>query len=178
MCKNAQGTAATLMAAIEPTLKSLLALAGVDPTNFITQYDLALQAIQNWKSGTSAEVALEAIAAFQTAFNALPLPDTYKILANIILAGVETVIGVLSANSPVPNAPQAGDPVAGDADAAPDEVITAHYQAGVAVTTTAKVTALVPGFKRSIWHSPESQYKDAWNKAVEAGAFPDSLKAA
>jgi len=73
----------------------------------------------------------------------------------------------VTANSPAPAAP--ADIVAHD------EVQAAHVAETVA-TTTAKVQTLVPGFKRSIWHSPESQYKSAWNKAVEAGSYPATLK--
>jgi hypothetical protein len=86
----------------------------------------------------------------------------------VIFAGIEAVIGVITANSPAPAAP------AGSTASADD--LQALHQADVAVNTQAKVQSLVPGFKRSIWHSPESQYKTAWNNAVDAGGFPYTLK--
>lgn len=182
MCQNANKTVAALMAAIEPTLKSLLTFAGIAGTTeaqaAIAAYDAALTAVQNWQSGTTAQNVLELIGDFQTVFASLPLPPTVEALANIILAGIETVIGVLTANSPAPAAPAPGDPVVGDAEAASGEEITAMRQAHVAADTAAKVQTLVPGFKRSMWHSPESQYKKAWNDAVASGQFPETLKAA
>ena len=60
----------------------------------------------------------------------------------------------------------------------PHAEIQAMHAASVAVDTTAKVQTLVPGFKRSIFHSPESQYNKAWNDAVDQGGFPDTLKTA
>lgn len=177
MCKAANVTAANLMAAIEPTLKNLLKFAGVDPivsTTVFTEYDTALAAIQAWAPGTAAEDILELLEAFDAGFNALPVPATFKDLANIILAGITTVIGVIQANSPAPvigNAP-------GPSEAATPEGIMGHYQADVAAATSAKVTLLVPGFKRSIWHTPESQYKQAWNKQVDASGLDAGLKVA
>jgi hypothetical protein len=129
-------------------------------------YNAALVALQNWQSGTAAQTVLELIAAFQSVFNVLPIPAELATLVNIILAGVETVIGVLTANSPAPVG------VAGDAT---EEETQAMYQAHVVADTTAKVTALVPTFKRSIWHSPASQYTKAWNDAVIGGKFSTAL---
>jgi hypothetical protein len=113
---------------------------------------------------------LELITAFQTVYNSLPIPSEYLVLGNIILAGIETVIGVVTANSPAPAAPA-------DATASPEE-LQAMHQAAVSADTTAKVQSLVPGFKRSIWHTPAHQYNEAWNKAVVAGGFPATLQVA
>jgi hypothetical protein len=177
MCTNAQKTAASLMAAIEPTLKSLLSFTDLldtpDGQAAIKAYDAALVALQGWQSGTTAQNVLQLIGDFQTVFNALPLPSTVSTLVNLILAGVETVIGVITANSPA-LAP-AVKPASGER-ATVEETVAMH-QAHVIADTTAKVTALVPGFKRSIWHSPASQYKSHWNDAIAKGNFPDVLKA-
>lgn len=181
MCQNANKTAASLMAAIEPTLKSLLAFLGQTSTPagiaVITAYDAALTALQNWQSGTVAQNVLQLITDFQTAFNALAssivLPPGVVTLVNIILAGIEAVIGVIEANSPAPPAPV---PVPAGATASVEETQAAH-QAAVAADTEKKVLALVPGFKRSIWHSAASQYKSEWNNAVKVGGFPSALKA-
>ena len=172
MCVNATKTAASLMAAIEPTIKSLLTETNLISTPegiaAMKAYDAALLALQSWKSGTTAQNVLQLIGDFQTVFNALPLPTTVSVLANIILAGIETVIGVLTANSPAPAAPVGASLAAEDAQA--------FHQAHVAAETSAKVAVLVPGFKRSIFHSPESQYTKAWNGAVASGGFPANMK--
>ncbi len=92
MCKNATATAASLMAAIEPTLKSLLTYTNLLDTPeglaAIKAYDAALVAVQNWKSGTAAQNSLTLIGDFQVVFNTLPLPATVLTLTNIILAGI------------------------------------------------------------------------------------------
>ena len=177
MCKNAQSTAANLMAAIEPTLKGVLSFTGKLDTPegkmAIVAYEAALKAVKAWKNGTPAENAIALIGDFQEAFNALfpsgdtTIPENVKLLVNVILAGIETVIGVLLANSPEPKAPE-GVVAHGE--------MKAMHQAAVIHETTAKVTKLVPTFKRSIWHSPAGQYASAWNNAVEQGGSPDSLK--
>jgi hypothetical protein len=161
------------MLAIEPTIKSLLTLTGIINTPqgiaAMAAYNAALTALQGWQSGTAAQTVLELMAAFQSVFNTLPIPATYQVLVNIILAGIETVIGVLTANSPAPAAPVG---VKAHADT------QAMHASFVAMDTTSKVEALVPGFKRSIWHSPESQYNKAWDNAVTTGGFDSSLKVA
>ena len=173
MCKNATATAASLMAAIEPTLKSLLTYTNLLDTleglAAIKAYDAALVAVQNWKSGTAAQNALTLIGDFQVVFNTLPLPATVLTLTNIILAGIETVIGVLTANSPAPAA-------VGQATASPAQA-QEMYQAHVAAETAAKVQVLVPTFKRSFWHTVEGQYKTTWNHAISAGGYPNSMNA-
>lgn len=178
MCTNAVKTVGSIMVAIEPTLNSLLTethlITTPEGAAAIAAFDAAATAANNWVSGTVAENVLELIGDFQAVFNALPIPTEYAALINIILAGIETVIGVLAANSPAPAAPS---PVAASAAAAPEEIQAMHVAHTVA-DTTAKVQQLVPGFKRSIWHSPASQYKTAWNSAVDSGKFPQTLKTA
>jgi hypothetical protein len=156
-------TAAGVMAAIEPTLKSLLTATGLINTPqgvaAIAAYNAALTALQNWQSGTVAQNVLELLGAFQAVFNTIPMPANVSMFANIILAGIETVIGIVTGNSPAPAAP---------AGVTAHEETQAMYAAHVAVETATKVQVLVPSFKRSIFHSPESQYKKAWNAAVDA----------
>ena len=173
MCTKAAATAASLMAAIEPTIVSLLTLENLNNTTngiaAITAYKAALIALQNWKQGTTAQNVLQLIGDFQTVFNTLPIPPTAQTLANIILAGVEAVIGVVTANSPAPTPAPAGA-------TATEEESTAAYQAQVAAATEAAVAKLVPHFKRSIWHSAAHQYKSTWNDAVATGGFPPAMK--
>jgi hypothetical protein len=172
MCQNAAKTAAALLSAEEPTLKSLLTYTNLINTPegiaVIAAYDAADTALAGWKSGTTAQNVLELLADFQNVFNTLPLPSTVTVLANLILAGIETVIGVLTANSPAPAAPAGTPPVAEP---------QALHQAVVAHDTVTKVHALVPGIKLSRFHGADVQYKNAWNAAVEKGGFPASLKA-
>lgn len=178
MCTNAVKTAANLLTAIEPTIKNLLTETNLintpDAVAALKAYDAALAAVEAWTPGTPAQEVLEVLSDLQTGLGALPIPTTYTALLNIIFAGIETVIGVLTANSPAPVAPT---PPATEA-LVPHEDTQAMHQAAVIADTTAKVQALVPNFKRSIWHSPESQYIKTWNQAVEDGNFPATLKAA
>src|ERR1017187_5471388 len=159
MCKNATKTAGALMAAIEPTIKSLLAATGqLNTPNGIAAmnaYDAALLAIQNWTPGTTAQNVLELMNAFSTVFATLPLPPNVALYVNIITAGITAVIAILTANSPAPVTVGA------------HEETQAMHQAAVAADAAAKVQVLVPGFKRSIFHSPESQYNTAWNNACD-----------
>jgi len=176
MCQNAQGTAVSLLTAIEPTIKNLLTVTGVINTDegnqIITYYDAALAAVKNWQNGTPAQNAIQAINDLQEALPLLPIPALYQALLSVILAGITTVLGVLSANSP---APLSTDPADGIPTAEPHEIQAAH-QAKIAVDTTAEVEKLVPGFKRSIFHSPASQYQKAWDSAVDQASIPTDQK--
>jgi hypothetical protein len=162
MCSNASKTVASLMAAIQPGLINLLTVTGIASTTqgqaAIKAYDAALAAVQAWVPGTTAQDVIQVIDAFTAVFDTLPFPSEVSVLVNIVSAGIVTVIGVLTGNSPAPAAP-AG------ATASAEEAQDAHAVA-VAHDTTVKVQALVPGFKRSIWHSPAAQYKTAWNNGV------------
>ena len=159
MCKNATKTAGALMAAIEPTIKSLLAATGqLNTPNGIAAmnaYDAALLAVQNWTPGTTAQNVLQLMNAFTAVFDTLPLPPNVALYVNIITAGITAVIAILTANSPAP------------ASLLTHEDTQAMHQAAVAADAAAKVAVLVPGFKRSIFHSPESQYNTAWNNACD-----------
>lgn len=172
MCQKAAETAASLMSAIEPTLKSLLEYTDLlntpDGQAAIAAYDAALTALQNWQTGTVAQNVLELIGDFQTVFNTLPLPSSVITLTNIILAGIEAVIAVITANSPAP---------ASSGGTASTEETQALWQAHIASQAQSSIHALVPNFKRSLFHSAAHQYVSTWNKAVEAGNLPASLKA-
>jgi hypothetical protein len=168
MCSNAASTVAALMGAIEPSLVDLLTVLGIADTPqgqaAITAYNAALSAVQNWKSGTSAQDVIQVINAFTLVFNTLPIPADAKTLADIISAGIVVVIGVLTGNSPVPA------PIPGDAS---KEESQASHAISAAQDAEAKVEALIPGFKRSHFHSPASQFKTAWNKQVALSAATD-----
>lgn len=175
MCKNASGTAASLLGAIEPTLKSLLAITGQTTTTngiaAINAFDAAKAALSTWTPGTAPEVAVQALNAFTAVFAVLPIPEEAKLLEGIIVSGIDAVIAVVEANSPAPAAPA---PTEG---AASTEELQANHAFSVAATAEAKVATQIPGFKRSKFHSADHQYKSEWNKAVEkAGPKYASLK--
>jgi uncharacterized membrane protein YgaE (UPF0421/DUF939 family) len=167
MCKNPVSTATALMEGIETSLVAFLAAFNLTNTPagiaVIAAFNAALVALQNWKSGTVAQNVLELLADLQKAMALLPIPVTAQVLVNIILGGIITVIGIVTGNSPAP----VGEAV--------HEETQAMYAAEVASMTAEKVQRLVPGFQRSIFHSPESQYKKAWDKAVVDGRFDPSL---
>ena len=171
MCKNATATAASLMTAIRPTLLSLLTVTGVastpDGVAALAAFDAADKALAAWTPGTTSVTVVQAIDAFTAVFSVLPLPADAKALEAIISAGIVTVIGVVTANSPAPTAAEdPSKPLVGAGVAAAHEETQAMHVARVVADTTAKVGELVPGFKHSIWHSPAGQYKGEWNKAV------------
>lgn len=165
MCTNATKTAASLMSAIEPTVINLLTLLGISTSTegvaAIDAFNAAQKALAAWTPGTAAQTVIEAINAFVQVFDVLPIPEDAKALANIISAGIVTVIGVVTANSPAP-AP------AVPANSASAEETTLLHQAAVIHETTVKVNELVPGFKRAIFTAPSHQYNNAWRKGVEA----------
>lgn len=169
MCKKAAETAGALMTGLEPELQSLLTALNLANTTegiaALTAYKTAAVALTNWTSGTVAQDVIEALDAFETVFDALPIPTAYVVYGNLILAGITTIIGIVTANSAVTTTSTAA--VAEDEAATPEET-TAMFQAHVASKTTAKVQTLVPGFERSLFHSPASQQKNQWNKAVDA----------
>jgi hypothetical protein len=167
MCQKAAETAGALLAGLEPELLSLLTVTKLADTaagqDVVAAYNAAAAALQNWKSGTVAQDVIEALNDLQTVFAALPLPPAFEVFGNIIIGSVVTIIGIVTANSPAPAAAEDAG-----VDAATAEETQAHWQAQVAADTTAKVQALVPTFKRSIFHSPVSQQRKAWNEAVAA----------
>jgi hypothetical protein len=161
MCKNAQATAASLLAGIEPTLTAFMNLENVPAATqqqVMTAYEAAVQAVAAWTPGSTATVAVEAVQALNSVFQTLPVPDIDKALAGIITAGFTSVIAIIQANSTT--------------DALEQHAITAK-----AVTD---VNTLAPGaFKyhkgvfAAFQASPEKEYHNAWNKMVSQAAALD-----
>ena len=165
MCKNATSVIGAEMNAIEPELKSFLAVIGQadtpDGLAAVSAYDAAKTAFTNWTPGTSAELAVEALNAFNAVFQTLPVPTEAKALEGIIEAGVAITIGLLTGNSTT--------------DAA------AH--ATIAADTHAKVQALVPSYKESLWDKARAdlgdhsivanKQKHYWNQEVTEAAKVD-----
>ena len=136
MCKAAEQTAAELAQAIEPTLVALLNEAGQGDTDngkaAIAALNQAITALQGWKPGDDAQVAVEAINAFTSVFSTIPIPDEYKVYEGLISAGVVAILGVIEANTKAPE----GTP-------------QVEHESVVLTKTSAKIQTLVPGFKES-----------------------------
>jgi hypothetical protein len=168
MCKNASANVGELLNAIEPTVEGLLSVEGLTNTpegqTIITEFKTAITAAENWQPGDDIAVATEALNAFNDGFQALPIPEDAKVLEGVIEGGVVIVLGIFEAH-PATTATTATEDTAAPATA---HIVDAHANV-VAVTaaTSAKVATLVPGFKPSIFHSPQSQYNSEWNKAVK-----------
>jgi hypothetical protein len=180
MCKNAAGQISTTMIAIRPTVVSVLTILNVVNSEqgkaALSAFDAAQAALANWTSGSDAADVIQLIDAFTSVFNAVttsvPIPVEITALIDVISAGLVTVIGLLTANSPAP-------PVtAEEANAETVGVETpALYQTHVATETQEKVAKLIPGFKVSIWDKGRAalgdhtvvanEYKHHWNQAVE-----------
>jgi hypothetical protein len=121
--------------------------------------------VQKWQHGSPAQDVIELINIFASAFDLLPVPTAYKVLANIIIAGITAVVGILTANSPASPAP-----------ATAHEESPAHSLVHLTMSTATKVQELAPGFKPRIFTAADKQYTDYWNKTVANGDFPETLK--
>lgn len=175
MCTNAEKTIDNLLIAEEPTVKILLTDANLinTPTGtvVINEYSAILTALAGWTPGTPAQEVIEVINDFQAGLDALPIPETFLVLENVIEAGVVTAIGLLTANSPAPQAPPQGGAGVDAAFAASYQTLHAH---AAAADAEAKVTALT-GFKPSVFdkaraalgdtHVAAKHYTAVWDKA-------------
>jgi len=172
MCQNAVKNVAALLAAEEPSLKAVLAATGQTSTplgvSILASYNAALTSLQGWTPGTPAQDVLQAVTDFQELFDTLPLPPNLELFGNLILGATEAVLGILVGNSPAPT--PVVDP--GNPPLVAHENTQAAHEAQTAIETAAKVKALVPDFKMSIFHTPQSQFVSQWNKDVDAN--PDS----
>jgi hypothetical protein len=142
---------------IEPDLVELLTVLDLAGTTLgqeaIAAFNAAEQAVANWKSGLSAQDVIQLINAFTTIFNALPFPLEVSGLVDAISAGIVVVIGILTGNSPA----SAG-------------VTQVAHEDSVLKDTETKVQSLLPGFKRSMFHSISHQWTSAWQKQAKAAA--------
>lgn len=177
MCQNAEKTAASMMEALEPEFKGLLTVEGQLTTPegqaAVSAYEAAYKALLNWTPGSISTIVLESVQAFQAAFQAVVplLPPGVGALVNWILAAIAAVIGVVKANSPAP-APAVDVP--SEHAASPAEYQHA-YAKQIEAETEAQVVALVPHFKRSMFHSAGYQTKKGWNDLITDGGFPETL---
>lgn len=159
MCKKATSMVANLMKVERPTLVSLMEAEHVPAdtqTSTLAAYDAAEAALATWEAGSASETVIELLNAALSELTALQslLPPGSLGLLGVIIAGVEAIVGIVSANSTTNEADQAEK-----VDAA-----------------VAKVQLTVPDFKLS-WvdkvkaaagddHVAANHYKHAWNEAV------------
>jgi hypothetical protein len=173
MCDKAAPVAGELMKALEPEFVQLLTVEGIasepDGVAAIAAFNAAETALLAWVPGTTPSAELiEALDDVDTVFQGLPLPQIDKELAGVISATLAVIIGLVKGKSaPAPSAVTAAA-VAGTPEAAPQ-----IHEDTVEAATTAKVKTLVPGFKRSIFHTPAGNQKNAWNKGVATTAAID-----
>jgi hypothetical protein len=181
MCQNAEKTVYEVLAAEEPTIKSILTLEGVADTpaatNALTAYDQALADLQSWVPGSPSQDAIEVLDDAQEAITALgPLvPQPYGILLQTALAGIVLAIGMVTGNSPAPTPASLPDGVTADQ-------VQQDHERDTMATYSVSAQALVPFYKiqtRGTWlpeRHPAEQYKACWNKAVELSGAPTSFK--
>lgn len=180
MCQNAEKTVYEVLAAEEPTIKSILTLEGVAntpaATNALAAYDLALTNLQSWVPGSPSQDAIEVLDDAQTALADLgPLiPQPYGILLQAVLAGIVLAIGMVTGNSPAPaTVPPQGVSA---------KEVQQNHEHDTLVNYSAQAQALVPFYKiqtRATWlpeRHPAAQYNACWNKAVEISGAPASFK--
>ena len=176
MCEKAAQTAGELMTNLEPEFVQLLTIEGIvdtpDGVAAVNAFNSASKLLAAWTPGTSPSATLiEAIEDVQTVFNGLPLPDVDKSLAGVVSATLVIILGLVKGKAtPAPSAIAASN---GDGSAAQ----TIHENA-IEASVTTQVQTLVPGFKRSIFHTIGGQQKRAWNKAVAETAKIDPKYAA
>jgi hypothetical protein len=162
MCENAEKTALALFEALTPTISTLLNEFGQSGTvlggTILTIISDITTDLQNWKPGTTSQNIIAALGDLSANVQDLPIPATAKLLLGTVLAGIEAIVTVLSANSP-----------------APTGQTQAQFAAHEAAAGLQKVSALVPGFKyrRGLFaHSPQAQYNEQWNKSCDTSGFP------
>lgn len=118
--------------------------------------------VQNWKKGSPAQNIIQILTDVSVGLKPLVPPED-ELIANVILAGITTVIGILDGNQSVPT------PTGATAN---DTQIKEH-QAEVAMHTMSQVKTLVPGFHYRkgflglFRENPEHAYYDNWNEVVK-----------
>lgn len=185
MCKNAESQVLNIAQVSESTIIILLTEAKVITTaqgqTIQTDFTAAITAIQNWKAGTPATDISEIITAIQSNLQLIPIPAPLNLLIPAALAGLQTILSLLGANSPAPVA--AGVEATTEAVAA-HQMFHAH---AVAADGEAKVAELT-GYKPSMWdkaraasgdtHVASDAYIKHWDATVEKNGLPEELKVA
>ena len=175
MCQNANKTAASVLAGIEPEIKSILSIEGVantkQATTALAAYDQAVTDLNAWQPGTIAQDLIQVLDDLQVAIQALPIPPAYQLLSSAILAGVVTVIGIVTGNSPAPALGSLPEGV----DAA---TVQADHERAVMATYAVRAQDLVPWYRiktRATWlpeRRPAVQQRECWNKGCDLTGTP------
>jgi hypothetical protein len=175
MCKEAAPTISAVLVDIRPTIVDVETILGVvntpDGQASMVAYDAIAADFANWVPGTSAQTVIQAIQDFTSGFNAVVaaipvVPPEVAAMIDTISAGLVIVIGLLSGNATTDSAEQ-------------DKIIADTY---------AKVRAIKPGFKESLWDKGRAalgdhmvvanKYKKYWNQDVAAAIKVDPRYAA
>jgi hypothetical protein len=175
MCQNIEKTVLNLMVAEEPEVKAILSIAGVVDTPAATAalnaYNEAITDLETWTPGTASQEAIELIEDAETAFDALPIPTTDKVLVDAVIAVFITAIGLISGNTAVPTPTTLPEGVTA-AD------VQVNHQQATMTTYFARAQARVPFYRiktRATW-LPErtvgAQAKACWNKACDLADAP------
>lgn len=182
MCQQSEAQVLNVVKASESTIITLLTEAKIISTaqgqTIETDFEALIADVQNWKSGTPADAAIQVVQDIEAALPLLPIPPPYNILVPVALAGLTTILTLLGANSPAPAIANAGE-------------LTAHVQTlhahSVAAQGEAKVESLT-GYKPSTMDKARAmmgdsgiaakKYKQVWNETIETNGLPDTLKAA
>ena len=181
MCTQAEKTAVAVLAAEEGELKNLLTFIGQANTplgiSVYTAYTTAVTALQNWVPGTAAAEASQIVTAFLNVFNQLPIPSEIQGLADLIGAAVQTVLGILEANSPAPAA--TGTVATPEAQELHAHAVEAKTEAAVQEKTGFKLGWMD---KVRIAHGDHTiikkRFDDEWNKKVPTDPKYAALKVA
>jgi len=148
------------------TLNSFGTIEGLTTNTTFEQIVKQLQQLevdsQSWKKGDPAQTFITVLTDAEAAFKLLPVPEVDQEIADVILAGITTLIGIFDANGAVTTPTGA---------TASDTEIKEH-QSEVAMATTSAVKTLVPGFHYRkgflglFRENPEHAYFDEWNKVI------------
>lgn len=98
----AQSTIANLTAILGTSAASIAALEGnpVLAAKLTTDTAAAVSAVQNWKSGTPAQVVIEALNIVEDDLNLIPGTSQYAPLVFLAIGTVESILALLPQTSP------------------------------------------------------------------------------
>ena len=181
MCTNAAETAYNLLLAEEPTIKAILTLEGVAGTTqaiaALAAYNSALTLLQSWVPGTTSQNIIQVLSDLQVIITALPIPPLYQLITDAVLAGIITVMGLVTGNSPAPAPVPAALP-----EGVTALMVQQDHERATMAEYSIKAQALVPFYKiqtRATWlpeRHPDAQYRACVNKAVEVSGAPASFR--
>lgn len=101
----AQSTIASLTSILGSSASSIAALEGNSPLaqKIMTDTQAAVTAVQNWKSGTPAQEAIEALNLVEDDLNLIPAVGPYVALIDLAIGTVESILTLLPSPSVTAN---------------------------------------------------------------------------